>query len=80
MTARYTKPSNNQAQFIERCRDESCIDPSVPLGFMFPPRAEFGLSVGAYFRWKHSPAGPGAGRYFPLHDIADPKDRHARST
>jgi hypothetical protein len=59
-----------QAAFISQCRAETCIDPTIPLGFNVTPRPEFGPTPAEYFAWKHGPRGPGPGRFFPMHRVA----------
>ena len=39
-----------QARMLARGRAESCIDPTVPIGFPPAPRPEIGLSVAEHFR------------------------------
>jgi hypothetical protein len=61
------KISEGQRAMIERCRAETCLDRSVPLGFPLAVRPEFGRDVRTYFQWKHA-TGP-AGRFYPLHQV-----------
>jgi hypothetical protein len=55
-----------QAEMIEQSRNESALDPSVPLDLPVAPRPEPGESCEHYFERTHSTVGPG--QFWPLHE------------
>lgn len=62
-----TNEKGPQARMIARGREESCVDPAIPVGFPPAPRPQSGLSVAEHYRRKHSKNGPGPGQFFGLH-------------
>lgn len=66
----------SQRDMVTRLRAESFLDHSIPLGRYPAPRPEFGPTAERYFAWKHA-AGPGPGRFYPLHELAFARPYHA---
>lgn len=76
MPAPYANARAIQQAFLDKLRDDSCLDPRVPLSGFPASRPESGPSVERYYAWKHS-AGPGPGRFYPLHELAFNRVYHA---
>lgn len=58
-----------QYNFLRMMREDSRLDPRIPLAGRPAPKPEFGLTVEQYYIIKHT-SGPGPGRFYQLHTLA----------